>query len=90
MNLRQYPTISKKPQRIFFVVGKGSFEILSSISGSMATPSFDTMCPTIFSSQKPIMVFSKLNVTPKPIVILSGLNVTPKPIVILSGLNVTP
>jgi len=38
-------------------VGKGSFEILSSFSGSVATPSFDTMCPTIFPFEKPIVVF---------------------------------
>jgi hypothetical protein len=47
-------------------VGKGSFEILSNFSRFVATPFFDTMCPTIFPSEKPIMVFSGLKVTPPP------------------------
>jgi hypothetical protein len=48
------------------MVGKGSFEILSSFLGYVATPFFDTMCPTIFPSEKPIVVFLRLKVTPKP------------------------
>ncbi len=39
------------------MVGNESFEILSSFSGFVVTPFFDTMCPTIFHSEKPIVVF---------------------------------
>jgi hypothetical protein len=40
------------------VVRKGIFEILSSFSRFVATPSFDTMCPTIFASENQVL-FSK-------------------------------
>jgi hypothetical protein len=29
----------------------------------MATPFFDTMCPTIFPFEKPIVIFSRLKIT---------------------------
>ncbi len=41
---------------------KGSFEVLSSFLGSMITLSFDTMCPTIFSFEKPIVVFLRFKI----------------------------
>jgi hypothetical protein len=56
----------KNLERAFFVVGKGSFEILSNFSRFVVAPFFDIMCLTIFPFEKPIVVFFRAKNDSKP------------------------
>jgi hypothetical protein len=49
-----------------FVMGKGSFEILSNFLGSVTISFFDLMCLTIFLFEKPIMIFLGLKIIVEP------------------------